>query len=98
MLIPKIEKVILAKHGILIKKNKHRDIITDLQTLNIFLFEKFKCFETVYREESIKLWENLVRKSPPIKSDKLDIPNDFKRWIKDYYIGNRRDKSILRSV
>ena len=66
--------------------------------MNIFLFEKFKCFETVYRRESVKLWENLVRKCPPIKSDKMGIPNDLKKWIRDYYSIYRKEKSILKSL
>ena len=59
----------------------------------LFIFERFKYLETVYRRESIKLWENLVTKSP-----RSAVPNDVKRWIKDYYCKNRKDKSILMQM
>jgi hypothetical protein len=59
-LLKKIEKVILKKSGMLHLKNDQRGIVPDLSTLMIFLFEKFKQHETIYRQESVKLWENLV--------------------------------------
>ena len=64
----------------------------------LFAFERFKSLETVYREESIKLWENLVTKSPPSTNQKVQLPNDFKRWIRDYYCVTRKDRSILMQL
>lgn len=93
LLIPKIEKVILKKWNMLVQQNDKRIIFPDLQTMMIYIFEKFKSFETIYRRESIKLWENLVTKGPP--SANLKIPNDYKRWIRDYYSHHRNEKSIL---
>ena len=79
-------------------KNDNRGIVPNLQTMMLFIFEKFKYLETVYRRESIKLWENLVTKGPPSSNPKMNIPNDVKRWIKDYYCVHRREKSILMQM
>jgi hypothetical protein len=54
------------------------------------MFERFKSFETTYREESIKLWEGLVKESPPAATAENRIPNDFKSWIVDYYCPKRK--------
>ena len=64
-LLPKIQKVILRKWSMLLQPNKSRGIVPDLQTMLLFIFERFKSFEPVYRRESIKLWESLVTQSPP---------------------------------
>ena len=61
----------------------------------LFTFERFKSRETVFRRESIKLWENLVTKSPPSANPAMRTPNDVKRWIKDYYCVGRKERSIL---
>jgi hypothetical protein len=95
LLLPKIQKVILKKWNMLSINNEHRGIVPNLQTMMLFIFEKFKCLEPVYRRESIKLWENLVKSSPPSSNPKVTIPNDLKKWIKDYYCAHRRERSIL---
>ena len=59
-LIPKIQKVILRKWQILLAKNENRGVVPDLQTLLMYLFERFKAHETVSRREATRLWEALV--------------------------------------
>jgi hypothetical protein len=62
----------------------------------IFLFEKFKSYEMVFRHQSIQMWQNLVKNSITCKDFK--IPNDYKEWIQIYYSKNRGDKSILKHI
>jgi hypothetical protein len=88
----------LKKWSMLLQANKLRSTVPDLATMLLFAFERFKSLETVYREESIKLWENLVTKSPPSTNQRAQIPNDFKRWIRDYYCVTRKDRSILMQL
>lgn len=97
-LLPKIEKVILKKWDMLMAKNDNRGIVPDLVTMMLFVFEKFKRRETVYRRESIKLWEHLVTQSPPSSNPRSKAPNNVKSWIKDYYCVHRREKSILMQM
>lgn len=83
-LTPKIQKVILRKWKMLLVKNENRGVVPDLQTLLMFLFERFKSHETICRRESTRLWESLVMQSPPsVRSE--GMPNNLKLWIKDYY-------------
>jgi DNA-dependent protein kinase catalytic subunit len=97
-LLPKIEKVILRKWPLLLQANSARGIVPDLQTLLLFAFERFKSFETVYRREATRLWENLVTRSPPSANPKTRMPTELKAWIKEHYCGVRKDRSILRQV
>jgi len=67
----------------------------------LFTFERFKSHETVYRRESVKLWEGLVTESPPSanpSNPKVRLPNDFKGWIRECYCPVRKDRSILRQL
>ena len=63
-------------------------MVPDLQTLLMYLFERFKSHETIYRRESTRLWENLVTQSPPSVGAEA-MPNNLKLWIKDYYCKQR---------
>lgn len=83
-MIPRIQRVIQLNWKILLTKNDNRGVVPNLQTLLIFLFERFKSHETAFRREATKLWEILVTKSPP-KIGAESMPNDLKGWIKDYY-------------
>ena len=88
----------LKKAHLLLQANELRSNVPDLTTMLLYTFERFKSLETVYREESIKLWENLVTKSPPSSNQRVQLPNDFKRWIRDYYCVARKDRSILMQL
>lgn len=62
----------------------------------IFLFEKFTSVERVYRQESMKLWQELLKNMPPKNADKM--PDNPKLWISEYYVSRRGDKSIFKRM
>jgi hypothetical protein len=48
----------------LIVENTSRSVHTTIYEFLDFLFSRFTAVETVYRRESIKLWEGLVNEMP----------------------------------
>lgn len=55
-MLPRIERVILRKWNMLVVRNEARGAVPDLPTLILYIFERFKSHETVYRRESVKMW------------------------------------------
>lgn len=59
-LLSVIQKLIISKTDILCVVNPARSVHQSLYEFLDFLFSRFTSIETVYRSESIKLWEGLV--------------------------------------
>jgi len=59
-LLKQVQDLIIKKIDILLKENSKRSVHTCLNQFLDFLFARFTAVETVYRRESVKLWEGLV--------------------------------------
>jgi hypothetical protein len=68
-LLERILKVMTKKSAILLNKNSKRSIHPNLYVFIIFIFEDFTSIEKIYRRESMKLWDSLVRNLPPNNSE-----------------------------
>ena len=81
-----IQQMILKKVEILSITNDQRSVCFSLEEFIHFLFSKFTSIETVYRKESIKLWEGLV----PNLTSKVD----FKTFILTNYLPQQGGKPV----
>ena len=92
-MLEKVQKVATKKMHLLLLPNPKRAIHPSISTFILYIFEKFIAVETVLRRESMKLWESLVRSVPPKNQEKM--PDDVKKWVFDYYLQKRGEKSIF---
>jgi len=59
-LLKQIQDLIIKKMDLLKRENSKRSVHTSLNQFLDFLFARFTAVETVYRRESVKLWEGLI--------------------------------------
>ena len=85
-LLKYIQELIVKNIDLLLRDNEQRAVHISLNGFLDFLFARFTSVETVYRRESMKLWEGLI----------INLPKKtpIKMWVLAKYVPQPGEKSL----